>query len=135
SRDRQGLADGKTGWTGIENFVAMEQAGLRINRPTAGSPAAMAGVTAGDLVTELDDAPLKGLALADVLARLRGPAQTTIRMKIVHKGEDSASEVSVVRADRRSNAVRLQVRVEQGKLVAEATGAWPILAFEKGKAT
>src|SRR6185295_8606602 len=52
-----------------------------------------------------------------------------------HKGQDSASEVSIVRADRRSNAVRLQVRVEQGTLVAEATGAWPILAFEKGKAT
>lgn len=135
SRDMQGLADGKTGWTGIENFVAMEQAGLRINRPAAGGPAARAGVAAGDLVTELDDAPLKGLALADVLARLRGPANTTIRMKIVHKGRDSASDVSVVRADRRGSAVRLQVRVEQGKLVAEATGVWPILAFEKGKAT
>lgn len=135
SRDSQGLADGKTGWTGIEDFVAMEQAGLRINRPTAGGPAARAGVVAGDLVTELDDAPLKGLALTDVLARLRGPAHTTIRMKIVHKGRDSASEVSVVRADRRSNAVRLQFRVEQGKLVAEATGVWPILQFEQGKAT
>src|SRR4051812_48641401 len=38
SRDRQGLADGKTGWLGIEEFVAMEQEGLRINRPEPGSP-------------------------------------------------------------------------------------------------
>jgi CubicO group peptidase (beta-lactamase class C family) len=135
SRDRQGLADGKTGWLGIEAFVAMEQEGLRINRPAPGGPAAKAGVTAGDLITELDGAPLKGLALADVLARLRGPANTTIKMKIVHKGQDGASDLSVVRADRRANAVRLQVRIEQGKLVAEATGAWPILEFEKGKAT
>jgi CubicO group peptidase (beta-lactamase class C family) len=135
SRDRQGLADGKTGWLGIEAFVAMEQEGLRINTPTPGGPATKAGVTAGDLVTELDDAPLKGLSLADVLARLRGPANTTIKMKIVRKGQDSASDLSVVRAARRGNAVQLQVRVEQGKLVAEATGAWPILEFEKGKAT
>jgi len=135
SRDRQGLADGKTGLLGIEEFVAMEQEGLRINRPDPGSPATKAGVTAGDLITELDDAPLKGLSLADVLAKLRGPANTTIKMKIVHKGKDSTSDLSVVRADRRVNAVRLQVRVEQGKLVAEATGAWPILEFEKGKAT
>jgi CubicO group peptidase (beta-lactamase class C family) len=135
SRDRQGLADGKTGWLGIEAFVAMEQAGLRINRPAPGGPATKAGVTAGDLITELDDAPLKGLSLADVLARLRGPATTTIKMKIVHKGQDSASDLSVVRAARRANAVQLQVRVEQGKLVAQATGAWPILEFEKGKAT
>lgn len=135
SRDRQGLADGKTGWLGIEAFVAMEQEGLRINRPTPGAPATADGVTAGDLITELDDAPLKGLSLADVLAKLRGPANTTMKMKIVHKGQDSASYLSVVRAARPVNAVQLQVRVEQGKLVAEATGAWPILEFEKGKAT
>jgi hypothetical protein len=34
SRDRQDPADGKTGWLGIEAFVAMEQEGLRINKPT-----------------------------------------------------------------------------------------------------
>jgi CubicO group peptidase (beta-lactamase class C family) len=135
SRDRQGVADGKNGYLGIEAFVAMEQEGLRINRPSPGGPATKAGVTAGDLITELDGAPLKGLALPDVLARLRGPANTTIKMKIVHKGQDGASDLSVVRAARRVNAVQLQVRVEQGRIVAEATGAWPILEFEKGKAT
>jgi hypothetical protein len=135
SRDRQDLADGKNGWLGIEAFVAMEQAGLRIHRPDPGGPATKAGVTAGDLITELDDSPLKGLSLADALARLRGPANTTIKLKIVHRGQDSASDLRVVRAARRANAVQLQVRVEQGKLVAQATGAWPILEFEKGKAT
>jgi len=135
SRDRQGLADGKTGWLGIEAFVAMEQEGLRINRPDPGGPATKAGVTAGDLITELDDTPLQGLSLADVLAKLRGPANTTIKMKIVHQGQDSAGDLSVVRAARRANVVQLQVRVEQGKLVAEATGAWPILEFEQVKAT
>jgi CubicO group peptidase (beta-lactamase class C family) len=135
SRDRQGVADGKTGWLGIEAFVAMEQEGLRINRPAPGGSATKAGVTAGDLITELDGAPLKGLPLADVLARLRGPANTAIKLKIVHKGQDSAGDLSVVRAARRVNAVQLQFRVEQGKLVAEATGAWPILEFDKGKAT
>jgi CubicO group peptidase (beta-lactamase class C family) len=133
SRDRQGLADGKTGWLGIETFVALEQEGLRINRPDPGAPATKAGVTAGDLITELDGSPIKGLSLAHVLAKLRGPANTTIKMKIVHKGRDSASDLSVVRAARRVNAVQLQLRVEQGELVAEATGAWPILEFEKGK--
>jgi CubicO group peptidase (beta-lactamase class C family) len=135
SRDRQGLADGKNGWLGIEAFVAMEQEGLRINKPDPGGSAAKAGVTAGDLVTELDDTPLKGLALADVMARLRGPANTTIKMKIVHRGHDGASDLNVVRAARRVNTVQLRLRVEQGGLVAEAAGVWPILEFENGKAT
>jgi CubicO group peptidase (beta-lactamase class C family) len=134
SRDRQGLADGKTGWLGIEEFVDMEQEGLRINAPDPGSPATKAGVRAGDLITELDGAPLKGLSLPDVSAKLRVPANTTIKMRIVHKGQDGASDLSV-RAVRRVTEVLLQVRVGQGGLVAEATGAWPILEFEKGKAT
>jgi CubicO group peptidase (beta-lactamase class C family) len=133
SRDRQGVADGKR--LGIEHFVAMAPEGLRVNRPTPGGPAAKAGVTAGDLVTELDGAPLKGLSLADVLARLRGSAGTAIKLKIIHRGQDSAGELNVMRADRRTTAVRLQLRVAQGRLVAEATGAWPILEFERGKAT
>ena len=134
SHDRQGPADGKNGWLGIEAFVAMEQEGLRVNRPAPGSSATKAGIAAGDLIVELDDAPLKGLSLADVLARLRGPADMPIKMKIVHKGHDGASDLNVVRASRVTE-VELQVRAEQGKLVAEAVGAWPILEFEKGKAT
>ncbi|KJC36112.1 beta-lactamase [Bradyrhizobium sp. LTSP885] len=135
SRDRQGLADGKNGWLGIESFVAMEPEGLRINKPTSGAPATRAGVMVGDLITQLDDTPLKGLTLTEALARLRGPAGTTIRIKIVREGQDNATDLSVVRAARRANAVQLQVRFAQGKLVAEAVGAWPILEFEKGKAT
>ncbi|TWC05119.1 CubicO group peptidase (beta-lactamase class C family) [Bradyrhizobium macuxiense] len=134
SRDRQGVADGKNGWLGIEAFVAMEQDGLRINRPDPGSPATKAGVATGDLVTELDGASLKGLALADVLSRLRGPANTTLKIKIVHRGQDGASDLTLVRAARRANTVQLQVRVVQDRLVAEAVGMWPILAFEKSKA-
>src|SRR5207248_5687765 len=71
----------------------------------------------------------------DVQTKLRGPANTKVKLKIVRSGQDSASDLGIVRAARRVNAVQLQVRVEQGKLVAEATGAWPILEFEKGKAT
>lgn len=112
----------------------MEPDGLKINRPDPGSPASKAGVATGDLVTELDGVPLKGLALADVLSRLRGPANTTVKIKIVRRGQDGASELTLVRAARRANTVQLQVRVVQDRLVAEAVGVWPILAFEKGKA-
>jgi CubicO group peptidase (beta-lactamase class C family) len=134
SRDRQGVADGKTGWFGIESF-AMEQEGLRIKRPDRDGPAAKAGVMAGDLITALDDAPLKGLSLADAMTKLRGAPNTTIKVRLVRQGQESSTDLSIVRGVRRPNAVELQVRVEQGKLDAEATGAWPIFEFEKGKAT
>lgn len=132
ARDRQGVADGKNGWLGIEAFVAMEQEGLRINRPDPGSPAIKAGIITGDLVTELDGVPLKNLTLADVLARLRGPADTPVKLKVVRHGQDS--DLTIVRTAYRANTVQLQVRLAREGLVAEAVGVWPILAFEKGKA-
>jgi CubicO group peptidase (beta-lactamase class C family) len=135
SRDRQGVADGKNGYLGIASYVDIEQEGLRINHPDPGSPAARAGVAAGDLVTEVDGVPLKGRSLADVLAMLRGAAATTAELKIVRKGQGGASVIRVTRGPRRLTGVELRVAVEQGKLVAEATGAWPILEFERGKAT
>ncbi|MFT4120057.1 serine hydrolase [Bradyrhizobium sp.] len=135
AHDRQGLADGRNGWVGIETYVAMEQGGLRIDRPAPGSPAIKAGLTAGDLITELDDVPLEGLPLADVLARIQGFVGTTLRMKIVRKGQDDALELGVVRSARHANAVHLSLHVAQGKLVAEATGIWPLLEFEKGRMT
>ena len=82
SRDRQGVVYGKTGWFGIRSF-AMEQEGLRIKRPDRDGPAAKAGVMAGDLITELDDAPLKGLSLVDAMAKLRGAPNTAIKVRLV----------------------------------------------------
>ena len=51
------------------------------------------------------------------------------------EGTARAGDIAVEGATRRANSVLLQLRVEQGKLIAEATGAWPILEFEKGNAT
>src|SRR5260370_17941396 len=71
SRDRRGLADGKTGWLGIGNFVAMEPEGLRINMPNpGGGPATKAGVAAGDLITEITKAPPNGPPPPHVLSHL-----------------------------------------------------------------
>jgi len=135
ARNRQGLADGNTGWLGIEAFVAMEQNGLRINKPDPRGPASKAGVKAGDLIIQIDDVPIEGLALADVLTKLRGPANTTVRMKVVQKGQHHAIELGAVRSPHHANVVQLELRIAQGKLVGEATGDWPILGFEKGTAT
>ena len=42
-------------------------------------------------------------------------------------------EIAVTRAPIYVPAVELQIRIDAGNLVAEATGPWPILDFEKGK--
>lgn len=64
---------------------------VTVLRPTDNGPAAKAGVTAGDVITEIDGTPVNGLTLDPVLAKLRGAPGTSVRLKLADK------EVTVVR--------------------------------------
>jgi hypothetical protein len=46
---------------------------------------------------------------------------------------DGPLQVTVMREVIYGPTVKLQVRLEVGKLMIESTGAWPILDFEEGK--
>src|SRR5262249_59687680 len=81
---------------------------------------------------DIDDAPVRGLALNQVLDRLRGKTGTPIRLKISRDGEDKPIDVTIVRETIRIPGARLEVRVEDGKLMVAATGRWAVLDFENG---
>ena len=72
------------------------------------------------------------IAPAAAIARLRGPVNSQTRLKI-SRAQDAPMEIAVTRAPVYVPGVELQVKIDAGNLVAEATGPWPILDFEKGK--
>jgi CubicO group peptidase (beta-lactamase class C family) len=116
--------------TGLE--IAVMDGKVTVRRPFEGGPADKAGVKVGDEITEIDDVPLKGLALDSVLDKLRGRVGTPVKLKIARKDQASI-EVTLVREPIRIPGARIQVRVEGGKLTVAATGRWSVLDFEKGK--
>ncbi len=61
-----------------------------------GSPAALAGLLAGDLVIEADGVPLDGLTLDAARDRIRGPKGSVVRLTIVRAG-GSPFVVSITR--------------------------------------
>ncbi len=132
SRDKQSWADGGVGQIGIAT-VSIENDGLRASKIIADGAAAKAGVGSGDLITHIDDAPIKGLTLEQVFKKLLGPAGTKLQLKIMRAGRDTPMAISIVREPVLSRAVELEVRVEDGNLVVASIGQWPILEFEKGK--
>ena len=87
----------------------------------------------GDLITDIDDVPVKGLMINQVMGKLRGVVNSRVRFKIARNGQDNPIEIAVTRAAIYVPAVELQVRIDGGKLVVETTGPWPVLDFEKGK--
>ena len=129
SRDMQVPAE----FGGLGVNVAMEQGLLKVKAPISGMPAAKAGIIAGDIITHLDDAAVRGLSLSEAIEKMRGPVDTEIRLRIARKGQAAPIEMPLVRARvRLQGAADLQVAVKDGRLLVEARGALPLLDFEKG---
>jgi C-terminal processing protease CtpA/Prc len=126
SRDQQEPFGG----LGIDINVAGGRA--RVNATIRDTPAAKAGIMANDIVTHVDAAPLQGLTLPQVLEKLRGPVNSTVRLTIMRQGRDHPIEIPIVRAPIRAAGIDLQVAVTDGKLRIKASGNLPILDFNKG---
>jgi PDZ domain len=127
SRDRQAPPIG----LGVQ--IAAEHGEIHVTKTFDGASASRAGVLTGDLITELDGTPIKGLPLNQVLDKMRGPVGTELRVTIQRTGVDRPLELNVARAVIPVPGVELRVRLETGKLMIESTGLWPILDFEEGK--
>jgi CubicO group peptidase (beta-lactamase class C family) len=115
---------------GLGIVVRMEDGRAKVVSTLPGMPAAKADIMANDIVTHVDAEPLEGLGLNQVVEKLRGPAGTTARLRIVRKGQDGPIEVSIVRAP--IAQAGLQVAVKDGRLMIEARRTLPILDFDKG---
>jgi hypothetical protein len=51
----------------------------------------------GDIITKLDDETVRGLTLGQVTQKIRGPANTTIKLTIMRKGHNMPIELSITR--------------------------------------
>src|SRR5499425_3553245 len=106
-RDMQVQTKGQFGGLGIE--VTMEQGLVKVVAPIDDTPAARAGIMAGDIITHLDDEQVQGLTLNQAVEKMRGPVNTKIRLKIMRKGQDKPTEVTIVRDIIRVRSVRSHV--------------------------
>src|SRR5271169_1209210 len=106
-RDMQVQTRGEFGGLGIE--VTMEDGLIKVVAPIDETPAAKAGVRAGDIITHLDDEAVQGLTLNQAVEKMRGQVNTKIRLKIMRKGVDKPIEVTIVRDVIRVRSVRSHV--------------------------
>ncbi len=86
---------GQFGGLGIE--VGMEDGFIKVIAPIDDTPAARAGVKAGDLVIRLDDLPVKGLTLSEAVKIMRGEPGTSITLTIVRDQESQPLSIAIVR--------------------------------------
>ncbi len=98
---------GKFGGLGIE--VGMEDGFVKIISPIDDTPAARAGVEAGDLIVRLDDTPVKGLTLSEAVKIMRGKPGSEILLTIVREGAEKPLKISIKRDIIRVKSVKARM--------------------------
>jgi len=95
---------GEFGGLGIE--VTMENGFVKVVSPIDDTPAAEAGLQAGDLITHLDEEQVVGLTLGEAVELMRGPVGSDIKLTVARKGENKPFDVLITRAVIKVQSVR-----------------------------
>jgi carboxyl-terminal processing protease len=91
----QVATSGQFGGLGMQ--VNMEDGLLTVMSPIDDTPAAKAGIRAGDVITQVDGAPIKGLTLNEAVEKLRGAPGTEVRLEIARKDQAAPLNLTLTR--------------------------------------
>lgn len=108
--DLQVNTTGEFGGLGIE--VGMEDGFVKVIAPIDDTPAARAGVEAGDLIIKLDGKTVKGLSLDEAVEKMRGPKGSTLTITVVREGVDLPFDLAIERDTIKVRSVRAEIKEE-----------------------
>jgi carboxyl-terminal processing protease len=112
AKDMRVQTKGEFGGLGIE--VTMENELVKVITPIDDTPAARAGVRAGDFISEIDGEEVRGLTLNDAVEKMRGLVNTPIELTILRQGADKPLKLTIVRDIIKVKAVKYRVESDVG---------------------
>jgi carboxyl-terminal processing protease len=107
-QDMRLQTSGRFGGLGME--VSMDKGLVKVVAPIDETPAAKAGVMANDIITHLDGEPVLGFTLDQSVDKMRGPVNTSIKLRIVRNGVDKPIELWITRDIIRVRSVRASLQ-------------------------
>lgn len=114
--------EGHFGGIGVEiGFVA---GNITVIAPIDGTPAAAAGLQAGDAIIEVDGRSLEGYTIRDAVADLRGAPGTGLTLRIRRAGEPAPWDVELVRE-------AIPIRTVRSRIIEPGYGYLRISEFQK----
>lgn len=94
--DLRESTSGEYGGLGIE--ITLDETGfIRVVAPIDDTPAYRAGMQSGDLITQIDDTPVKGMTVNDAVTLMRGEPGDPIELTVVREGENQPLTIEIVR--------------------------------------
>ena len=94
---------------GLGMEVTMEDGAIKVVTPIDETPAAKAGVLANDLIVKVNDERVQRNTLNEAVEKVRGSANTKVKLTIMRKGQDKPIEVSLMPEVIRVRSVRAKV--------------------------
>ena len=86
---------GEFGGLGLE--VSMDASGVLVIAPIDDTPAARAGILAGDIIIKIDNQATRAMSLSENVKLMRGKPKTKIELVVARKGVDKPLNFTIVR--------------------------------------
>lgn len=94
-KEMEAITQGGFGGLGIE--IGSEDGMPKVIAPIEDTPAARAGILSGDLITQINGKPTKGMSLNDAIKLMRGEPKTSITLTIKRAGRDKPLTFKIIR--------------------------------------
>lgn len=85
---------------GIGAELGYSEGSIIVVSPLDGSPAKAAGIRPGDYILSVDDYEVKnGDNVYEIVEKIRGEADSTVKLTVLHKGELEPIEIEIIRGE------------------------------------
>ncbi len=115
----------KANYGGIGAWVGMRDNRFTVLTPMYDKPAYRAGLKPMDVIDKIDDTELKDMKQNDIIKLLKGPADTTVRVRVLRRGWNEPHEFTV----RREN---IEIASVKSEMLPGAIGYIRINSFNDG---
>ncbi len=112
SQNMRSQTDGEYGGLGLT--VSSEDGAVRVVSPTDETPAARAGIKAGDFITHINDELIFGSTLNEAVDRMRGAPGSSVKLTVVRPGETKPLTFNLTREVIRVRPVRWEAKGNVG---------------------
>jgi len=111
-------------FSGIGIEIGLRDDVLTVIAPIKNTPAARAGLLAGDKILKIDDKKTEGMKLDEAVSLIRGPKGTSVKLTILREKEKETKEVTIVRDI-------IKIPAVEWKLLGEDVAYIEIFTFNK----
>ncbi len=110
-RDMREAVQGKFVGVGVE--ISNEDGYIKVVSPIEDTPAFRAGIKSGDLITRIDNVPVRNMSSDDAIKRMRGKVGSKVTLTIARPGDDKPWVVPLDRKEIKVVSVKAKV-IEPG---------------------